>query len=179
MSAIYAKLGATPEKIPILWLAPGPVTGSAHPAGHRGHEQATRVGPLGRRRPYFLAGAIPRQVSGYFPCPTPHQIWATGRDVVDSGRVHQCEHGTVSRLFMARQVVAQPAHLGILDCKAFSSALARRSPTRCRTSLAKKNGVTGDAPNGVRHGRSALFLANSVRVGRTGWRSLWTVFTSE
>src|SRR6201996_8044171 len=56
MSSIYAKLGADSDKIPILWLA-GPVTGLlVQPIiGSMSDRTWNR---LGRRRPYFLAGAI-------------------------------------------------------------------------------------------------------------------------
>src|SRR5579883_1667637 len=56
MSAIYTKLGAHPESIPILWLA-GPVTGLlVQPViGAMSDRTWTK---LGRRRPYFLSGAL-------------------------------------------------------------------------------------------------------------------------
>ena len=56
MSAIYKYLGAKPEEIPMLWLA-APLTGLiVQPIiGHMSDRTWTR---LGRRRPYFLVGAI-------------------------------------------------------------------------------------------------------------------------
>src|ERR1700761_4524168 len=56
MSAIYKKLGAHDDKIPILWLA-APVTGLIiQPIiGAMSDRTWNR---LGRRRPYFLAGSI-------------------------------------------------------------------------------------------------------------------------
>jgi len=55
-SAIYEYLGANPEQIPILWLA-APVSGLiAQPIV--GYMSDRTWGPLGRRRPYFLVGAI-------------------------------------------------------------------------------------------------------------------------
>ena len=56
MSAIYQYLGATPEDIPLLWLA-APLTGLiVQPIiGYYSDRTWTR---LGRRRPYFLVGAI-------------------------------------------------------------------------------------------------------------------------
>src|SRR5581483_7418348 len=48
MSAIYEYLGARADQIPMLWLA-APLTG--HASDHTWSR-------LGRRRPYFLAGAI-------------------------------------------------------------------------------------------------------------------------
>jgi maltose/moltooligosaccharide transporter len=56
MSAIYEYLGARPDQIPILWLA-APLTGLlVQPI--IGHASDRTWGPLGRRRPYFLVGAI-------------------------------------------------------------------------------------------------------------------------
>ena len=56
MSAIYEYLGAHPDQIPILWLA-APLTGLiVQPIiGHLSDHTWNR---LGRRRPYFLTGAI-------------------------------------------------------------------------------------------------------------------------
>jgi len=56
MSAIYEYLGAKPDQIPILWLA-APLTGLiVQPI--IGHLSDHTWGRLGRRRPYFLTGAI-------------------------------------------------------------------------------------------------------------------------
>ncbi len=56
MSAIYEYLGARADQIPILWLA-APLTGMLiQPI--IGHASDRTWGPLGRRRPYFLTGAI-------------------------------------------------------------------------------------------------------------------------
>src|ERR671933_1588859 len=56
MSAIYEYLGASPDQIPMLWLA-APLTGLiVQPI--IGHLSDNTWGALGRRRPYFLGGAI-------------------------------------------------------------------------------------------------------------------------
>jgi maltose/moltooligosaccharide transporter len=56
MSAIYEYLGARADQIPILWLA-APLTGMIiQPI--IGQASDRTWGPLGRRRPYFLCGAI-------------------------------------------------------------------------------------------------------------------------
>jgi maltose/moltooligosaccharide transporter len=56
MSAIYEYLGARPDQLPILWLA-APLTGLiVQPI--IGHWSDNTWGPLGRRRPFFLTGAI-------------------------------------------------------------------------------------------------------------------------
>src|ERR1019366_6316674 len=56
MSAIYEYLKAKPDQIPLLWLA-APLTGLiVQPI--IGHMSDRTWGRLGRRRPYFLTGAI-------------------------------------------------------------------------------------------------------------------------
>jgi maltose/moltooligosaccharide transporter len=56
MSAIYEYLGASESELPLLWLA-APLTGLiVQPI--IGHMSDRTWGPLGRRRPYFLTGAI-------------------------------------------------------------------------------------------------------------------------
>ncbi|MBI4606692.1 MAG: MFS transporter [Planctomycetes bacterium] len=56
MSPIYEYLGAKPDELPILWLA-APLTGLiVQPI--IGHMSDRTWGRLGRRRPYFLTGAI-------------------------------------------------------------------------------------------------------------------------
>lgn len=56
MSAIFEYLGANAEQLPLLWLA-APLTGLfVQPV--IGYLSDRTWGPLGRRRPYFLVGAI-------------------------------------------------------------------------------------------------------------------------
>ncbi|HYE15816.1 MAG TPA: MFS transporter, partial [Pyrinomonadaceae bacterium] len=64
MSGIYTYLGAKPEEVPILWLA-GPVTGLlVQPVvGSMSDRTWNR---LGRRRPYFLIGAILASIALFF-----------------------------------------------------------------------------------------------------------------
>ncbi|MGH7483389.1 MAG: MFS transporter [Longimicrobiales bacterium] len=72
MSAIYEKLGASPEDVPLLWLA-APMTGLlVQPVV--GVLSDRTWGPLGRRRPYFLAGAILSSVALFF-MPMSTALW--------------------------------------------------------------------------------------------------------
>jgi maltose/moltooligosaccharide transporter len=73
MSAIYEVLGAEPDKIPGLWLA-APLTGLiVQPLV--GHWSDRTWGPLGRRRPYFLVGAILSTI-GLILMPNVSSLWA-------------------------------------------------------------------------------------------------------
>ena len=72
MSGIYEKLGANPDQLPILWLA-APLTGLIiQPI--IGSMSDRTWGRLGRRRPYFLAGAILASVALFF-MPTSSSLW--------------------------------------------------------------------------------------------------------
>jgi len=72
MSAIYEYLGAKPEEIPMLWLA-APLTGLiVQPIiGYMSDRTWTS---LGRRRPYFLVGAILSSIALVF-MPNSSAIW--------------------------------------------------------------------------------------------------------
>lgn len=72
MSGIYTYLGAKPEQVPILWLA-GPVTGLLiQPIiGSMSDRTWNR---LGRRRPYFLTGAIFASIALFF-MPDSSALW--------------------------------------------------------------------------------------------------------
>lgn len=72
MSGIYSQLGANPDEIPILWLA-GPMTGLlVQPIiGSMSDRTWNR---LGRRRPYFLIGAILSSIA-LFWMPNSATLW--------------------------------------------------------------------------------------------------------
>ena len=72
MSGIYEKLGAKPDELPLLWLA-APVTGLIiQPIiGAMSDRTWNRVG---RRKPYFLVGAILSSLA-LFVMPTSSTLW--------------------------------------------------------------------------------------------------------
>jgi maltose/moltooligosaccharide transporter len=72
MSAVYEKLGARPDEVPLLWLA-APVTGLVVQPIVGALSDRT-WGPLGRRRPYFLTGAILASIALFF-MPTSSTLW--------------------------------------------------------------------------------------------------------
>jgi maltose/moltooligosaccharide transporter len=72
MSAVYERLGARPDQVPILWLA-APLTGLlVQPVV--GAMSDRTWGVLGRRRPYFLTGAILASVALFF-MPMSSSLW--------------------------------------------------------------------------------------------------------
>jgi maltose/moltooligosaccharide transporter len=72
MSAVYERLGANPEQVPILWLA-APMTGLiVQPIV--GALSDSTWNRLGRRRPYFLVGAIFASIALFF-MPTSPALW--------------------------------------------------------------------------------------------------------
>lgn len=72
MSAIYEYLGANESQLPLLWLA-APLTGLlVQPIV--GHMSDRTWGPLGRRRPYFLVGAILSSLA-LFAMPHSGTLW--------------------------------------------------------------------------------------------------------
>jgi maltose/moltooligosaccharide transporter len=72
MSAVYERLGARPDEVPLLWLA-APMTGLlVQPIV--GALSDRTWGPLGRRRPYFLTGAILASIA-LFIMPTSTSLW--------------------------------------------------------------------------------------------------------
>lgn len=72
MSAVYERLGARPDEVPLLWLA-APVTGLlVQPV--IGALSDRTWGRLGRRRPYFLIGAIFSSIALFF-MPTSSALW--------------------------------------------------------------------------------------------------------
>ncbi len=88
VSRIFETLGAHVDKIPILWIA-GPITGLiVHPVvGHMSDKTWNR---LGRRKPYFLAGAVLASLS-LLVMPNSPTLWvAAGMLWIMDGSINTC-----------------------------------------------------------------------------------------
>src|SRR5574343_323751 len=73
MSAIYEYLGAEPDKLPFLWLA-APLTGLIVQPIIGYWSDRTWHPKLGRRRPFFLVGAILSSIALIF-MPNSSSLW--------------------------------------------------------------------------------------------------------
>ena len=169
MSAIYAKLGAEPSKIPILWLA-GPMTGLlVQPI--IGSMSDRTWNWLGRRRPYFLTGAVFSSVALFF-MPDAPALWvaATMLWVLDMSINISMEP---FRAFVADKLPADQRTTGFVTQSFFigiGAAVANALP-----SVFAHYGVTGNAPNGV-----PLAVQYAFKLGAVVFllAVLWTVLTS-
>ena len=93
VSRIFETLGANIDQIPVLWIA-APVTGLViQPI--IGYMSDRTWGKLGRRRPYFLTGAILASL-GLIAMPNSPVSVDCGRFIVDHGCLHQYLDGTFS-----------------------------------------------------------------------------------
>jgi len=169
MSAIYAKLGADPDKIPILWLA-GPMTGLIVQPIIGAMSDRTWV-KLGRRRPYFLTGAICSSIALFFMPDSPI-LWfaASLLWVLDASINISMEP---FRAFVADKLNREQRTLGFIMQSFFigiGATMANALPI-----IFRQLGVTGVAENGV-----PLTVQYSFRIGAVMFLLcvLWTVFTS-
>ena len=170
MSAIYAKLGADPSKIPILWLA-GPITGLVvQPIiGSLSDRTWTR---LGRRRPYFLVGALVSSAALWFMPDSP-ALWfaATMLWVLDASINISMQP---YRALVADQLPSEQRTVGFVMQSFFigiGAAVANELPD-----LLGRFGITGNSANGV-----PLAVQYSFKLGAAVFflAVLWTVFTTK
>ena len=169
MSAIYSKLGADPDRIPLLWLA-GSVTGLiVQPIiGSMSDRTWNR---LGRRRPYFLAGAILSSIALFF-MPNSPTVWfaASMLWILDASINVSMEP---FRAFVADKLNIEQRTAGFVMQSFFigiGATLANLLPY-----IFRLLGVTGQAANGV-----PLTVQYSFQLGAAVFllTVLWTVFTS-
>jgi len=169
MSAIYAKLGADPDRIPFLWLA-GAVTGLVvQPiVGSMSDRTWCR---LGRRRPYFLVGAILASITLFFMPDSP-AVWTAASLlwILDASINISMEP---FRAFVADKLNIEQRTAGFVMQSFFiglGATLANAFPH-----LLSLCGVSGQAANGV-----PLTVQYAFRIGAVVFflAVLWTVVTS-
>jgi len=170
MSAIYTKLGANPDQVPILWLA-GPVTGLAvQPIIGAMSDRTWNW--LGRRRPYFTTGAVLSSIA-LFLMPDSPALWvaATLLWVLDASINVSMEP---FRAFVGDKLNETQRTAGFITQSFFigiGATLANALPI-----LFRNLGVTGSASNGI-----PLTVYYSFKIGAAMFLLcvLYTVFTSK
>jgi maltose/moltooligosaccharide transporter len=169
MSAIYERLGARPDEVPLLWLA-APVTGLlVQPIV--GALSDRTWGPLGRRRPYFLVGAILASIALFF-MPTSSTLWmaASLLWILDASINVSMEP---FRAFVADKLDASQRTAGFVMQSFFigiGASLANALPY-----LLNWMGVVGSTESGI-----PLSVKYSFQVGAVVFflAVLWTVVTT-
>jgi maltose/moltooligosaccharide transporter len=170
MSAIYTKLGAKPDEIPILWLA-GPVTGLlVQPIiGSMSDRTWNR---LGRRRPYFLVGAILSSIALFF-MPDSSTLWmAAGLLWILDASINVSMEPF--RAFVADKLNTDQRTAGFVMQSFFigvGASLANALPY-----IFRRSGVTGQTVSGI-----PLTVQYSFKLGALAFllAVLWTVLTSK
>jgi maltose/moltooligosaccharide transporter len=169
MSAVYERLGARPDEVPLLWLA-APVTGLlVQPIV--GALSDRTWGPLGRRRPYFLVGAILASIALFF-MPTSSALWmAAGLLWILDASINISMEPF--RAFVADKLDASQRTAGFVMQSFFigvGASLANALPF-----LFRAMGVSGNTESGI-----PLTVKYSFQVGAAVFllAVLWTVFTT-
>src|SRR5690242_6758936 len=169
MSAVYERLGASPDRVPLLWLA-APLTGLlVQPVS--GALSDRTWGPLGRRRPYFLTGAILASIA-LFVMPTSSSLLmaASLLWVLDASINISMEP---FRAFVADKLPASQRTQGFV----MQSLMIGIGATLANalTWVFAKLGVTGNTPSGI-----PLSVRYAFQVGALVFllAVLWTVFTT-
>ncbi len=169
MSAVYERLGARPDQVPLLWLA-APVTGLlVQPV--IGALSDRTWGRLGRRRPYFLTGAILASIALFF-MPTSSSLWmaATLLWILDASINISMEP---FRAFVADKLDVSQRTTGFVVQSLFigiGASLANALPL-----LLRIMGVTGNTASGI-----PLTVKYSFQFGAVVFllAVLWTVATT-
>ncbi|MGQ0561218.1 MAG: MFS transporter [Gemmatimonadota bacterium] len=169
MSAVYERLGARPDEVPLLWLA-APMTGLiVQPIV--GALSDRTWGRLGRRRPYFLAGAILASIA-LFVMPTSSALWmaASLLWILDASINISMEP---FRAFVADKLDATQRTTGFVLQSFFigiGATLANALPLALSWF-----GVTGSTPSGI-----PLSVKYSFQAGALVFllAVLWTVFST-
>jgi len=170
MSGIYTYLGASPDDVPLLWLA-GPMTGLlVQPViGSMSDRTWNR---LGRRRPYFLVGAILASIALFF-MPDSSALWmAAGLLWILDASINVSMEPF--RAFVADKLNVSQRTAGFVMQSFFigiGASLANALPWMFR-----QYGVTGTTPSGI-----PLTVQYSFKIGAIVFllSVLWTVFTTK
>ena len=169
MSAVYERLGARPDQVPLLWLA-APMTGLIVQPFIGALSDRT-WGRLGRRRPYFLTGAILASFALFF-MPTSSSLWmaATLLWVLDASINVSMEP---FRAFVADKLDVSQRTTGFVVQSLFigiGASLANALPLVLRLM-----GVTGNTASGI-----PLTVKYSFQFGAVVFLAavLWTVVTT-
>ncbi|HEU4933583.1 MAG TPA: MFS transporter [Pyrinomonadaceae bacterium] len=170
MSGIYEKLGANPDQLPILWLA-APLTGLiVQPIiGSMSDRTWTR---LGRRRPYFLVGAILASIALFF-MPTSSTLWmAAGLLWILDASINISMEPF--RAFVADKLNIDQRTTGFVMQSFFigvGATLAGWLPLAFR-----RFGVSGNTESGI-----PLTIKYAFQIGAVAFllAVLWTIFTSK
>ena len=170
MSAIYSYLGANESQIPLLWLA-GPVTGLiVQPIIGAMSDRTWNW--LGRRRPYFLVGALLSSVALFvMPDSTGVRMAASLLWVLDASINISMEP---FRAFVADKLNPDQRTIGFVTQSFFigiGATLANALPY-----IFRYLGVTGRTASGV-----PLTVQYSFKIGAGAFlvAVLWTVFTTK
>lgn len=169
MSAVYERLGARPDEVPLLWLA-APMTGLlVQPIV--GALSDRTWGRLGRRRPYFLVGAIVASVALFF-MPTSTTLWmaASLLWILDASINVSMEP---FRAFVADKLNVEQRTAGFVMQSFFigvGASLANAMPF-----FLSWMGVEGSGASGI-----PLSVQYSFQIGAVVFlvAVLWTVFTT-
>lgn len=171
MSVIYEKLGAKPEDIPQLWLA-APLTGLiVQPI--IGSMSDRTWGPLGRRRPYFLVGAILASIALIW-MPNSSTLWmAAGLLWILDASINVSMEPF--RAFVADKLNVDQRTGGFV-MQSFFIGLGATAAGVLPYLLRDKLGVTGDTAGGI-----PLTIKYAFQIGAVCFllAVLWTVFTSK
>ena len=169
MSAVYEKLGARPDQVPLLWLA-APVTGLlVQPI--IGVMSDRTWGRLGRRRPYFLVGAILASIALFF-MPTSSTLWmAAGLLWILDASVNVSMEPF--RAFVADKLNTSQRTAGYVMQSFFigvGASLANALPL-----FLSWTGVTGNTASGI-----PLTVKYAFQIGAVVFllAVLWTVYTT-
>jgi maltose/moltooligosaccharide transporter len=170
MSGIYEKLGANPDQLPLLWLA-APLTGLIiQPI--IGSMSDRTWGRLGRRRPYFLVGALLASTALFF-MPTSSSLWmAAGLLWILDASINITMEPF--RAFVADKLNADQRTTGFVMQSFFiglGATFAGWLPLAFR-----RFGVAGNTASGI-----PLTLKYAFQLGAAAFllAVLWTVFTTK